>query len=165
MNHKNIKIRIADEDDYEAFCQLMDQVDAIHRDVLPEMFKKPEGPVRELDYFSDLLSNQDICLFIAEAENEPMGLVHVMLSESPAIPVFVRRKIAVVVDLVVKSSYQRMGIGTSLMEVAHEWAQERGARAVELTVFDFNKNALALYNKLGYEPLRHRMAKPLKHVE
>ena len=59
------------------------------------------------------------------------------------------------------ASARRRGIGTALMERAEAWALERGVDVVELTVYDFNTAARALYDKLGYETRHQQLAKRL----
>ena len=53
------------------------------------------------------------------------------------------------------------GIGKALMEHIHLWAEERGLKQIQLTVWDFNKGAQEFYKNLGYEMLHHRMRKEL----
>jgi hypothetical protein len=62
-----IGIRKAAVDDYHFLCELFDEVDGLHRDNLPHIFQKPDGAVREQDYFLELLADEDTALFVAEA--------------------------------------------------------------------------------------------------
>lgn len=43
------------------------------------------------------------------------------------------------------------GVGTSLFEHMHSWAKKAGIHRLELTVIAYNKAAIALYKKMGYE--------------
>jgi ribosomal protein S18 acetylase RimI-like enzyme len=47
------------------------------------------------------------------------------------------------------------------MEHAHRWALDKKVRHVELNVWEFNKEAIAFYDKLGYETANRRMWKSL----
>jgi ribosomal protein S18 acetylase RimI-like enzyme len=47
------------------------------------------------------------------------------------------------------------------MEAAQEWARQRGARRVQLTVWEFNEGAIAFYESLGYETYSRNMWKSL----
>lgn len=49
---------------------------------------------------------------------------------------------------------RRSGVGAALMRALHDGARERGVRRVWLEVIVENTGALALYEKLGYEPLQ-----------
>ncbi|MEL6139818.1 MAG: GNAT family N-acetyltransferase [Cyanobacteria bacterium J06628_6] len=51
----------------------------------------------------------------------------------------------------VTPAHRRRGIGTALMRQAHQWASKNGYGSVSLQVFESNRAALALYQKLGYE--------------
>jgi GNAT superfamily N-acetyltransferase len=76
-------------------------------------------------------------------------------------PLLVRRRYVSVENLVVAEERRQSGIGQALMERVHQWAKTEGVYTVYLTVWDFNQSAQALYRKLGYEMLHHRMRKEL----
>jgi hypothetical protein len=42
----DVIIRPATPDDDEAICEVLDEVDALHREALPHIFRKPDGHVR-----------------------------------------------------------------------------------------------------------------------
>ncbi|MFN6472068.1 MAG: GNAT family N-acetyltransferase [Nostoc sp. SerVER01] len=53
--------------------------------------------------------------------------------------------------LYVAPEHRRRGIGTALMEYVENWAIQRGDRQIGLQVFQSNKPALNLYDRLGYQ--------------
>lgn len=53
-------------------------------------------------------------------------------------------------DLIVNQKYQKQGYGTKLMKFAISHMQKRGDRAINLHVTEWNKNAIKLYEKLGF---------------
>jgi GNAT superfamily N-acetyltransferase len=140
---------------------LFDQIDLLHRESLPEIFVKPEGRPREKDYFQDLLQQPDVGFYIAEEQDQTIGFVHVIVRDSPPIPFFALRRYAVVDSAVVRKDYQGMGVGRKLMETAHEWARESGAKSVEINVYDFNEDAISFYGRLGYKSYSRKMRKSL----
>ncbi len=154
-------IRPATMDDYEVLCALMDEIDYLHRQALPRMFKAPDGMVREEDYIEYLINDPTSLLAVAEAGSELLGYVIVMLRETPDVPILVKQRYAIIDNLGVNPNYRRQGVGQALMQHAEQWAGEHGAGRVELTVFDFNHNAQAFYTALGYLPLNHKLDKGL----
>jgi ribosomal protein S18 acetylase RimI-like enzyme len=48
---------------------------------------------------------------------------------------------------------------------AHDWAITKGAKLIELNVYDFNEAALAFYEKLEYKTFSRQMSKSLKFDE
>jgi ribosomal protein S18 acetylase RimI-like enzyme len=156
-----ITVRPATAQDYDDLCRIIDQVDALHRENLPHIFQKPEGPAREQTYILGLLADEDHGLFVAEVRGHVAGFVHAVIRDMPPIPILVPRRVAVVDNIAVQQGLRRAGIGRALMHRAQQWARERGATEVELNVYEFNKPATAFYRSLGYETFSRRMGKRL----
>jgi len=146
-------IREATADDYEALCELFDEVAALHRDHLPHFFRKPTRPVREQAYYQGL--------FLSEVNGNAVGFVHAVIRDAPALPIFIPRRYAVVDNLGVKSDFRGGGIGWRLMQRIHDWAIVKGASAIELNVHAFNRGAISFYRKLGYKTVSQRMTQSL----
>jgi putative acetyltransferase len=53
--------------------------------------------------------------------------------------------------LMVAAAYRRRGIGRSLLATAVEWAEAAEIRKLELHVFPWNKPAIRLYERFGFE--------------
>lgn len=157
-----ISVRKATADDYSALCDLFDEIDALHRDHLPHLFQKPNGPARDQDYYLGLITDENVALLVAEAGRRLVGFVHAFVRDAPAIPVFVPRRYAVVDSIVVTSGFQNQGIGRRLMEDAQAWAIAKGATAIELNVYEFNATAIAFYERLGYQTFSRKMSRQLK---
>jgi len=160
-----ILIRAAEERDYNALCEIMDEVDRLHRENLPERFKAAAGPVRTQDYIYNAIQAPDVGFFVAEFEGAVVGFVHLVLRDTLEVPIFVQRRYAVVDSLAVRQEHRRSGVGRALMERAHAWARTKGATSIELNVYAFNRVAERFYRKLGYEILSRRMSRSLDPAE
>jgi ribosomal protein S18 acetylase RimI-like enzyme len=157
----DLTIRPATAQDYDDLCEIIAEVDEMHRQRFPYIFQKPPGPARERAYVLGLLADEDHGLFVAEAGGRVAGFLHVMAHDTPPIPILVPRRLAVVDNLVVRRDLRRAGIGRALMERAEQWARQQGATEIDLTVFEFNADAIAFYRRLGYETRTRRMGKGL----
>jgi len=157
-----IIIRSAVEADYGKVCRLLEEVDRLHLQRLPAIYRRSDGPVREWEYFAGLLEDENVGLFLAELAGELVGLIHVLVAQARELPLLVPRHFAVIDNLVVTEHARRQGIGSLLIEQAECWARERGLTTIELTVYEFNQGAIALYEKAGYETLLRRMSKKLE---
>jgi ribosomal protein S18 acetylase RimI-like enzyme len=155
----HIIVRSAIERDYQDVCRLFEEGDALHSEVVPQVFRKPVGPTRTEEFFSSLLQDENGILFVAEFRKQVVGLVHVFLRESSDMPIMVPRKYAYIGDLVVSEKHRRQGIGEALMNQAQNWAVQRKVFQLELNVWDFNRHAINLFKKLGYSMSRHQMWK------
>jgi ribosomal protein S18 acetylase RimI-like enzyme len=155
-------IRKATADDYNSLCELFDEVDALHRDHLPHIFQVPSGVAREHDYYSGLIADENVALLVAEVGAKPVGFVHAIVRDSPAMPFFVPRRYVIVEGIGLKSGFRNHGIGRNLMNEVQEWAIAKGATSVELNVYEFNRSAISFYERLGYQSLSRKMSKELK---
>lgn len=68
----------------------------------------------------------------------------------------------VITQVVVRADSRRMGLGTALLAAFEAWARERGLTALDLSVFEGNTAAAALFRKAGYRPLEHRLGRLLR---
>lgn len=156
------KVRKATDNDYAPLCELFDEGDALHRDNLPHIFQAPGGAAREQEYYSGLIADENTALLVAEVGEKLVGFVHAIVKDAPVMPIFVPRCYAVVDSIVVRSGFKNRGIGRKLMEKMQEWAIEKGATSIELNVYEFNKNAISFYEKVGYQTYSRKMNKELK---
>ena len=69
---------------------------------------------------------------------------------------------AFVYDVRVDDAFQRRGYGSQAFLELENKARDLGATRISLHVFGKNHGAIALYNKLGYEPTNILMAKTLR---
>ncbi|NLG79133.1 MAG: GNAT family N-acetyltransferase [Firmicutes bacterium] len=158
----DVSIRQATANDFEALCELLEDVEALHREALPHVFRKPEGRGWIQEAVAAATTGDDAVIFVAESAGRAVGLVHASIGYAPDLPIMVPRRYVMIHDLVVGKDFRRVGIGRALVERVHEWALARDVAEVELNVWEFNRPALALYKEMGYETVRRRMSKRLK---
>ena len=128
-----VSIRRATAEDYDALCELLDEVDALHRDNLPHIFQKPDGPVRAYDYYAGLIADENVALLVAETGKRLAGFAHAVLMDTRAAPVFVPGRYAVVDGIGVRSECQNHGIGHMLMDRVVAWATDKGATSIQIS--------------------------------
>ena len=157
-----VSVRVARRGDYEALCDLFEQMDFLHEQALPGVFKAPEGPARSLEHVSRLMRNKRGALFVAESDGRVIGTVNVALQGAPDIPIFRPRRFAVVGELVVDQASRRRGVARILLKKADEWAKAQGVEQIELNVWEFNEAAIRCHQSLGYSTLSRRMYKELR---
>jgi ribosomal protein S18 acetylase RimI-like enzyme len=155
----NIKIREANQKDYKELDGIFAEGDEYHRKALPGIFQSAEGAARLEEFFSKIIKDEDQTLFVAEDENKIIGFVYVRIFDSPKIPIFVQRRYAEIDSLVVNNEYRRKGVGRALMEKAEVWIKDKGVGEIGLHVYEFNKEAIEFYEKLGYNTRSRRMYK------
>jgi GNAT superfamily N-acetyltransferase len=151
-------IRGARAEDHTAVAHLWEQVDALHREHLPWMFKEPGSAASSAD-FAAALRRRDSALLVAEA-GSVVGVARGLMRSAPELQIFVPQRWGVVDSLVVAPAWRRRGVGTLLAKAVEEWAFGEGASWVEVSVYAFNGEARQFYEDLGFSPLRTVARKP-----
>jgi len=99
---------------------------------------------------------------LASTDRDLLGFVATEIDRSPS--VFDRPDRLVVGDIYVRDGYRGTGLGRDLVERAAERARETDCDELALDVDVDNDRAVAFYEKLGFEPSRHRMLAPVGDV-
>jgi ribosomal protein S18 acetylase RimI-like enzyme len=155
-----VEIRSATLMDYDRICELMAQVDALHRNTHPDWFCEAQ-PVREKAFLQSWLDDTDKHIWVAEGNSGIAGVTMFAVRQTPDVPFMVSRTFIQIDTLVVDERQQRRGIGRTLMEAVHQWGREHLISDIELVVWAFNEAAIAFYRRLGYEMLYYRMHQKL----
>lgn len=139
----NIVVRPARADDFDFVADLMIRAltpfyDGDHRAHARRIFDTHiAGGVDHVGQFS---SGQ--YMFIAESDGQPAGIVHVVNKKQGT---------AKISPLIVDTAYRgRLGIGSTLLKHAEDFARSLGARQLYCTVAAPNKKALGFFLKKGF---------------
>ena len=137
--------------------------DRLHREALPLVFRQAEGPVRSVDFVAEILSDENAALFVAECAGELAGLGHVYIHvKNPTLPIMIERRFGILDALVVHERFRRLGIAQALVRRAEQWVMRQHADHLQIGVWEFNKEAIFLYEKLGYSTAYRTLSKRLK---
>lgn len=152
-------VRQAGPEDLEKLQSLFSACASRHRHSLPPVYAPPEGRCPSEEAIKEFMAREDATVLIAEQGDRAVGTVQAALHH----PAGERKQPGATIDcLVVRGSHQRTGVGRALMEAAHRWASENGAAAVELNVWEFNREAVSFYGTLGYRTVSRKMWMPLR---
>ncbi len=169
MAQSKIVIREAKKEDFSSIREIALNA-MLHRESLSPIRDPSAAAERQSDRYAQLAdqglaslpADWEPAAFIAVDEMsdppEPVGYVLIALS---AVDDITGERQAYILDIAVRPDRRGQGIGTKLMEKAHDHAREKGLRYIGLTVAAGNENALRLYRKLGYIEEWKRMARRL----
>lgn len=152
-----VVVRSAQRDDYPRLAAVFDEAERLHREALPEVFRRPSGLFPSQHLFCLLVDGQDSAVFVAADGLELAGIVTVRAQATVEDEILVPRRYAMVEMLAARCGWRRRGIGTGLMNAAHSWAAGQGLERVSLRVWEFNQPAVAFYQSLGYRTMSRLM--------
>lgn len=152
-----IKVREAEEKDFNRLSEIYAELDELHRKNHPELFIKPRSPGRSGESLAEFRDSGNKVILVAQVGSEVAGLAECQIREASSFPLCRPRKWVKLDSLAVKEKYQGCGVGTALFESAKEWAKSKGMDRIELNVYSFNRRAIEFYEKNGFRVLKQSM--------
>ncbi len=160
-------IRTATEEDFETLDKLYYDLHQYHVRGVPDRLQDL-GKLEDQDWsrlhqaLREIFTNQDAVIFLAERSGHIVGLVEVYYrQDDKANPLIVPHQYAHLQSIMVSEPYRKLGIGKKLMEVAQQWAREKGATEMRLDVWEFNRGTIRFYEEMGYHSLRRTLVTKL----
>ena len=152
-------VRQSRPEDQPAVERFLVEVALLHQQAHPERFRAPADPDEPAPRAP---GDSPRVVLVGELAGRVVGVATVEIRDTPDSPWLVPRRFASIESLVVAPDARRRGIGRDLLLACESWAKEQGATEMELSVWDFNTSALALYERSGYAALHHRLGKHLR---
>lgn len=158
----NINIRAATVDDLEALTVLNCEVQSLHHQLRPTIFKAPKPEEIQENLYGCLQSE----IMRIEVAEETFGKIvgYVLVTTKPtkeSWSVHVE-KYLMIDQLCVTEQYRRKGIGRLLLKKVKEVALTQGVRTIELSVWCQNSTAYRFFKGNGYREKEMRMEMQLE---
>lgn len=144
------KIRSVRPGDYAAVERLLGELHALHVSGRPELFSPVARHLNEY-FFESMLTNEDMIAIAAECDRELAGVCIASLLNFSG---NTRMKTICVDQLVVAKPYRRQGVCRLLLSEMEKRAKRLGAQRLDLIVWSFNQEAIAVYEKCSMLPQR-----------
>lgn len=153
---KQINIRFAKENELDRVNELRKQVNDLHVEGKPEIFRA--GFNDELrDFIYKIWKDPEQKIVVAELNGVVCGfavLHHIHRSENPFM---LERDFMDVDEFCVDKEYRRQGIATKMISFIRNYTKEKGIKRLELNMWEFNQDALAFYEAVGFKTYRRYM--------
>ncbi len=149
-------IRFAKEKDIPKMLDLLSQVDLIHHNGRPDIFKV--GQKYNADEIKELLADKSRPILVSVNEADVVeGYCFCIFEEVCESSVLCDRKTLYIDDLCVDETLRGRHIGRELYAAAVKLARETGCYNVTLNVWSCNPSAQRFYEKLGMKPQKTYM--------
>lgn len=139
-------LELATLSDRPAINTLAREVHAMHVEWRPDIYEMVEELYTE-DRFQSAIRDRQ--LYAAKLNDIVIGYVLLKIRDYDW-PGVVRRKVMVIDELCVDSSFRGHGIGTRIMEEVHALARAFGCTDLQLGVYPQNDDAVGFYQKCGF---------------
>lgn len=142
----NFTVRNARTEDYEPVIKIYDQVQTMHVEWRPDIYRPNENMIPP-DVFEKMVDEGN--LYVAETDEKVVGILEITFRhvESPS---HVTRDIVFIDSMAVDEPYRSMGIGHLFFEKVKEIKEQKKLDGIELQVNARNKAAYEMYTKYGF---------------
>lgn len=154
-------IRKAQEKDIPRLLELLVQVDMVHHNGRPDIFKGPATKYSP-ERLRKILSDPDTPVFVYTDENDD-ALAHAfcLFRRIVGDPVMTDVRTLYIDDICVDEKARGQHIGRALYDYIVAYAAEQGCYNVTLNVWTCNPSAVRFYEAMGMTPQRIVMEKIL----
>lgn len=141
-----IHIRTAKPDEYNTAEAIMKQVQQLHIDWRPDIYKYNET-VLPLEAYEQAVKDQTF--FVAEYDGHVAGILFIIYRHIEN-PIQVTRNIIFIDSMAVDEKYRGKGIGHAFFDFLKELKTQGGYDGIELQVNAKNKAAYKMYTDYGF---------------
>lgn len=144
-----MEIRFAREDELDRVNELRKQVNDLHVEGKPDVFKA--GFNDELyNHIYDIWNDPEQEIVVADADGIICGFAvvhHIYKAENPFM---FERDFIDVDEFCVDERFRRQGIATEIITFIKDYTKEKGFKRIELNMWEFNQGALEFYEAVGF---------------
>lgn len=141
-------IRFANTDDIPRLLNLLRQVERVHHDIRPDLFRDG-GEKYEPETLKELLKDVNRPVLAAVEDGVVVGYAFCVLEETAGDPARLDRKELYLDDLCVDASVRGKGVAKQLWQGTVDLAKKLGCDAVTLNVWEGNDRARKFYENCG----------------
>ena len=154
-----MNIRKATTTDSLALSRLSRDVQSLHAQHHPNVFRMPDSDEFAIHFFEEMLADPAVTIFIAEDSGDVLGCILCKLVERPENPFTFALRTLLVDQISVRPAAQGKGIGAALMQQAQVLAEELNVQRILLDSWGFNIKAHKFFESQGFAKFNFRFWK------
>ena len=154
-----MNIRPATPSDALLLSSLSVDVQRMHAEQYPAVFKVPDSQDFAVSFFDSMLADPAVTIFIAEENADAAGCIVCKLIERPENPFAFAAQTLLIDQISVRPEMRGRGIGVDLIQQAEKLAAELQVQRIVLDSWDFNVNAHGFFESQGFSKFTHRFWK------
>ncbi len=151
-----MNIRQAIAADALRLSSLSADVQTLHAQHHPDIFKVPQNEAFAVPFFEEMLADPAVRILIAEERGEEIGYLLCKLVERPENLFTFAARVLHIDQLSVRPAAQGRGTGAALMQRVELVAKEWGVQRIQLDSWDFNIAAHGFFEHIGFQKFHFR---------
>mgnify|MGYP001468147670 CR=1 FL=1 len=150
-------VRRATTEDAAVLSLLNADVQKLHADALPPIFKQPSATTFPPTTVTKLMSDPNNHFFLAEDNGIGVGYAWAEISRRPENGAQFARNSILVHHISVQPAHQQNGHGERLVAAVKALAKAEKISTVTLDTWSFNRSAQTFFERQGFSPYNHRL--------
>ncbi|MES2154077.1 MAG: GNAT family N-acetyltransferase [bacterium] len=146
------KIRKLGENDVDGLCKLWAEFARMREGLTHSKILNEDAADYFFAYATGLLQRKDTLTLVAEDEGQLVGYLIANKQRRP--PIYRHTKVAYLSDAYVTDSHRGHGILREFMADLQKWCKGEGITAIDVQLFENNKEAQIIYRNLGFHDYR-----------
>ena len=148
----DLYVRNAEQKDIPRILELLVEVDMVHHEKRPDIFKGPATKYNA-EQLSEIISNSRTPVFVcADEQDVPLGHAFCIAKQEIGNSVLTDIKTLYIDDICVHSKARGKGVGKRLFDHTAAYAKANGFYNITLNVWSCNESALGFYEAMGLVP-------------
>lgn len=156
-------IRKAIKKDIPRLRELLLQVDSLHHEGRPDLFKDSVSKYT-LEQLENILEYDDVVVFVCE-DNSGQVIGHAFCVDKTfrESEVLTDVRTLYIDDICIDKDHRGQGKGREMYEFLQEYARSQGFYRITLNVYCLNPGAVKFYEAMGLKPLKIGMEEVLEY--
>jgi ribosomal protein S18 acetylase RimI-like enzyme len=151
-----MNIRQANSKDSLGLSSLSMDVQRLHAEHHPDIFKMPQSDEFAVAFFDEMLADSTTWIFIAENDEQSLGCILCKLIEREENPFTYASRYLLIDQISVRPQARGQGVGAALIRQAETCARELNVPRIQLDSWGFNTEAHAFFDKMGFKKFNYR---------
>lgn len=147
-----VKIRKLGEHDVDGLCKLWGEFARMREGLTHSRILNEDAADYFFAYATGLLQRKDTLTLVAEVEGQLVGYLIANKQRRP--PIYRHTKVAYLSDAYVTDAHRGHGILRTFMDELQKWCKAEGITAIDVQLFENNKEAQTIYRNLGFHDYR-----------
>lgn len=151
-----MKIEIVNTNDAGLLARLNHDVQEIHHDIEPAIFKPFNQEAIEA-FFQKILVNSSVMAFVAMVDEMPAGYMLLVETTTVENPFKYSCTTLHIDQICVESEFKGKGVGKALVDYAKQYAAERQIKRIEMNYWTQNHNSGEFFRSQGFKNFNERL--------
>lgn len=160
-----VAVRLATIDDGEAIVRQTADVQRLHRQAVPDIFKPPSAELFTLQKLAALIENPNAIVAVAEIGGKTVGHIYGAVANRTENEFHQGGAYLYIHQIAVDEDARRRGAGAALVHFMDTRARALGVATVQVDHWAFNTQARRFFEACGFTPMKMTMRRALKDAD